>query len=75
MKITEIGIPHQTVDTADILKTFIQMMDVNANVNFYMFHGNFNEFIKLIKFVLSFITGICCCCFIRVTFVIIVEIL
>jgi hypothetical protein len=36
------GSPHSKVDTFKVLDTFNQMMDLGANVNFYMFHGGTN---------------------------------
>ena len=36
------GTPHSKVATDAILTTFNQMMSMNANVNFYMFHGGTN---------------------------------
>jgi hypothetical protein len=36
------GTPHSKVATDAILSTFYQMMNMSANVNFYMFHGGTN---------------------------------
>lgn len=36
------GTPHQKVNTSDILTSFYDIMNLNANVNFYMFHGGTN---------------------------------
>ena len=36
------GMPHAKVKTESILKSFHQIMSLNANVNFYMFHGGTN---------------------------------
>jgi beta-galactosidase len=36
------GSPHSRVNTSDILKTFYDIMNIGANVNFYMFHGGTN---------------------------------
>jgi beta-galactosidase len=36
------GSPHSIVNTTEVLKTFNEMMQINANVNFYMFHGGTN---------------------------------
>ena len=36
------GEPHSKVNTVDVLKTFNEMMLVNASVNFYIFHGGTN---------------------------------
>ena len=36
------GSPHSIVDTVSILKTFNQMLQIGANVNFYMFFGGTN---------------------------------
>ena len=36
------GLPHQKRDTLTVVNKFRQMMDMGANVNFYMFHGGTN---------------------------------
>lgn len=36
------GLPHQKRNTDLIVPKFEEMMDMNANVNFYMFHGGTN---------------------------------
>lgn len=36
------GSNHNTRNTSRILETFTQMLDMNASVNFYMFHGGTN---------------------------------
>jgi beta-galactosidase len=50
------GSPHSTVPISDILPTFYEMLDMGANVNFYMFHGGtnfgFSNGENLIKFFL-----------------------
>ena len=34
--------PHQKVNTSDVVRDFETMMNMKANVNFYMFHGGTN---------------------------------
>jgi hypothetical protein len=36
------GTPHQKVNTSIILNRFTQILDMDANINFYMFHGGTN---------------------------------
>jgi len=36
------GLPHATVSTQSVIKTFVEQLDMKANVNFYMFHGGTN---------------------------------
>lgn len=36
------GRPFQTLNTSVIVTCLRQMLDMNANVNFYMFHGGTN---------------------------------
>lgn len=36
------GLPHQKRDTLTVVSKFKEMMDMEASVNFYMFHGGTN---------------------------------
>lgn len=36
------GLPHQKRDTSIVVQKFEEMMEMDANVNFYMFHGGTN---------------------------------
>lgn len=36
------GQPHEKVDTKTIISAFNKILDLKANVNFYMFHGGTN---------------------------------
>lgn len=36
------GIPHQTIEFDSLIKTLTEILDSNANVNMYMFHGGTN---------------------------------
>jgi beta-galactosidase len=36
------GQPHSKVETKDIIKTLDEILEVGANVNFYMFYGGTN---------------------------------
>ena len=48
------GTNHTRIPTDVVLKTFIEVMDVGANLNFYMFHGNKKfEYLSLNSFFFS----------------------